>query len=79
MRVLRDPRQAEEVAYDAFIHVWNAGLFDPHGQCTPKGITIEDGSTAQSPSSLPVFPYLDRPISGYDSIPPSASGLPQGR
>ncbi|MGH9271069.1 MAG: DUF4331 domain-containing protein [Ilumatobacteraceae bacterium] len=54
-------------------------LVDPTFTPDAPAALIEDGSAAQSPSSLPVFPYLDHPISGYDSIPPSASGLPQGR
>lgn len=41
---------------------------------------ITDGTQELDDTSyLSVFPYLDHPISGYDSVPPSRSGLPQGK
>jgi hypothetical protein len=32
---------------------------------------VKDGSDADRPKTLGTFPWLDDPISGYDTIPPS--------
>ncbi len=55
-------------------------LVDPTFTPDEPASFIKDGSGDLNDTSyLKVFPYLDHPISGYDSVPPSSSGLPQGR
>ena len=43
------------------------------------GLITDGAQELDDTSYLSVFPYLDHPISGYDSVPPSRSGLPQGK
>lgn len=55
-------------------------LVDPSFTPDEPASLIKDGSGDLGDTSyLSVFPYLDHPISGYDSVPLSSSGLPQGR
>ncbi|MEJ7722182.1 MAG: DUF4331 domain-containing protein [Ilumatobacteraceae bacterium] len=55
-------------------------LVDPSYVPDEAASLIKDGTQELGDTSyLNVFPYLDHPVSGYDSVPPSASGLPQGR
>jgi len=43
------------------------------------GLITDGTQELDDVSYLSVFPYLDHPVSGYDSVPPSRSGLPQGK
>ncbi len=55
-------------------------LVDPSYVPDEAAGLITDGTQElDDVSYLSVFPYLDHPISGYDSVPPSRSGLPQGK
>ena len=55
-------------------------LVDPSYVPDEAASLIKDGTQELGDTSfLNVFPYLDHPVSGYDSVPPSVSGLPQGR
>ena len=55
-------------------------LVDPSYVPDEAASLITDGTQELGDTSfLNVFPYLDHPVSGYDSVPPSVSGLPQGR
>jgi len=55
-------------------------LVDPSYVPDEAAGLITDGTQElDDVSYLSVFPYLDHPVSGYDSVPPSRSGLPQGK
>ena len=48
-------------------------LVDPSFTPDAPASKITDGSSADAPSTLATFPWLDHPISGFDTVPPTVA------
>ena len=46
-------------------------LVDPSFTPDAPASKITDGSSADAPSTLATFPWLDNPTSGFDTVPPT--------